>query len=45
MSAAVVFPGAMYLESGLTSATVLFTNVAFDEEVCVMFLFSLVTVV
>ena len=30
---AVVFVGAMYLESGLTSTKVLFTNVAFEEQV------------
>ena len=27
------FKGAMYLESGLTPATVLFTNLAFEEQV------------
>lgn len=28
------FLGAMYLESGLKSATQFFTKLAFDEEVC-----------
>ena len=28
------FLGAMYLESGLKSATEFFTKLAFDEEVC-----------
>lgn len=30
----VYFLGAMYLESGLKSATEFFTKLAFDEEVC-----------
>ena len=29
----VAFQGAVYLESGLTPATLLFTNLAFDEQV------------
>lgn len=33
----VAFQGAMYLESGLTSATVLFTNLAFEEQVSFVF--------
>lgn len=29
----VAFQGAVYLESGLTPATLLFTNLAFEEQV------------
>ena len=39
----VTLAGAMYLESGLTEATVLFTNVAFEEEVSLCVCFFLVS--
>ena len=34
----VAFQGAMYLENGLTPATVLFTNLAFEEQVSFVFM-------
>lgn len=37
----VAFLGAMYLENGLTSATVLFTNLAFEEQVSFVLFVSL----
>lgn len=37
LTSVVIFLGAMYLESGLTSATVLFTNLAFEEQVSLCF--------
>ena len=39
LKSVVAFQGAMYLENGLTPATVLFTNLAFEEQVS--FVFSL----